>query len=555
MGTADLKLAGSPNRIARRHDLDALRGFAMLLGIVLHAAMSFIPGVGLMWGVQDSQANGSFGVMLAAIHGWRMPLFFLVSGFFTAMLWKKRGLRALLVHRCKRIFLPLVLSMMTIIPLMWFVSGYVRSHAGTEAATASQVDTTDESEGQSVSAAVNDLDIWEAVMLEDVAAIERYLSAGGDVNAKNPTSGATPLHVACFFGKPDVARFLLEADANLEAKNNEGLIPQELLAIDWGTTEYIAKMLQLPLDKEEVLDGRNAIAEQFADITGEKIDATRVDSGEAIVQGLIGLLFYYPVFNHLWFLWFLCWFVVGFAIIAKVIDVLKLPSIPQGLICSWWRYLWLLPLAALPQYFMARSPGGFGPDTSIGLLPLPAVLVYYAIFFAFGAMYFGAQDRAVAVGRNYGWSIAFALFVLFPIGLTMKQPALGSERLLFSLVQVSYAWFMSFGMMGLFHRFFSNQKPWVRYLSDSSYWLYLVHIPLLMYLQFLVRDWEVPSLLKFILVCCVSTILLLLSYQLLVRKTWLGVLLNGRRYPSKSISSVEPADAAPNLVLASSSEG
>ena len=34
----------------RWHDLDALRGFAMLLGIVLHAAMSFLGGV---WSVDD----------------------------------------------------------------------------------------------------------------------------------------------------------------------------------------------------------------------------------------------------------------------------------------------------------------------------------------------------------------------------------------------------------------------------------------------------------------------------------------------------------------------
>lgn len=511
----------------------------MLLGIVLHGAMSFIPGVGLMWGVQDSQASSWFGVMLAAIHGWRMPLFFLVSGFFTAMLWKKRGLRSLFVHRFKRIFLPLVLSMITIIPLMWFVSDYIRSHAATEDSTASQVDVDGERESQAVPAENFDTDIWEAVMLGDGDAIERYLTAGGDVNARNPTSGATPFHVACFFGRPEVATLLLDAGASLEPTNNEGLTPEHLLMVDWGTTEYIAKMLQMPLDKEEVFDGRNQIAKQISEVTGNKVDTTPKDSGQAIIEGLIGLLFFYPVFNHLWFLWFLCWFVVAFVVIAKAGSVLKVPAIPNVLIRSWWRYLWLIPLAVLPQYFMARSPGGFGPDTSIGLLPLPAVFAYYAIFFAFGAMYFGSQDRDVAVGRYYGLSIAFALAVLFPIGLSMSQPELGGERFLFSLFQVSYAWFMSFGMMGLFHRLFSDQKPRVRYLSDSSYWLYLVHIPLVMYLQFLVRDLEVPGLLKFMMVCSVSTVLLLLSYQLLVRKTWLGVLLNGRRYLKASPGSAE----------------
>ncbi len=61
----------------------------MLLGIVLHAALSFAP---IPWTVRDSQQNEFYYVLFACIHGFRMPLFFMLSGFFTAMLWRKRGL-------------------------------------------------------------------------------------------------------------------------------------------------------------------------------------------------------------------------------------------------------------------------------------------------------------------------------------------------------------------------------------------------------------------------------------------------------------------------------
>lgn len=97
----------------RRHDLDALRAVAMLLGIALHASLSFIPDV---WKVQDSQQDDIFYLFVAAVHGFRMPLFFLLSGFFTAMLWQKRGLRSLIRHRVRRIFLPLILGLLTVIP-------------------------------------------------------------------------------------------------------------------------------------------------------------------------------------------------------------------------------------------------------------------------------------------------------------------------------------------------------------------------------------------------------------------------------------------------------
>ena len=43
-------------RPPRLHGLDALRGGALLLGIVLHARMPFLPGGG--WLVADSQTSG-----------------------------------------------------------------------------------------------------------------------------------------------------------------------------------------------------------------------------------------------------------------------------------------------------------------------------------------------------------------------------------------------------------------------------------------------------------------------------------------------------------------
>ena len=68
---------------ARRSDLDALRAVAMLLGIVLHASLSFFPS---FWIVTDRRQDPAFGIVFSAIHGFRMPLFFVMSGFFSAML-------------------------------------------------------------------------------------------------------------------------------------------------------------------------------------------------------------------------------------------------------------------------------------------------------------------------------------------------------------------------------------------------------------------------------------------------------------------------------------
>ncbi len=101
--------------IARRHDLDALRAFAMLLGIALHAAMSFGPP----WGRPPHDVNTSpwFGTFITIVHGFRLQLFFLVSGFFTMMLWRRRGVLGLLKQRSVRILVPCLLGVYMLGPI------------------------------------------------------------------------------------------------------------------------------------------------------------------------------------------------------------------------------------------------------------------------------------------------------------------------------------------------------------------------------------------------------------------------------------------------------
>jgi hypothetical protein len=70
METSDVPKVMDP----RRHDLDALRAFAMLLGIGLHSALSFFQ---VPWPVQDIHQHKFFGIFMQAVHGFRMPLFFL----------------------------------------------------------------------------------------------------------------------------------------------------------------------------------------------------------------------------------------------------------------------------------------------------------------------------------------------------------------------------------------------------------------------------------------------------------------------------------------------
>ena len=98
-----------------------------------------------------------------------------------------------------------------------------------------------------------------------------------------------------------------------------------------------------------------------------------------------------------------------------------------------------------------------------------------------------------------------------------------------SLCSALFVWLMIFGLIGVFRKFFSGESLKIRFVSDSAYWLYIAHLPLIQVLQIWVSDWPVPSLMKIVVICVVTTALLLVAYRYLIRYTPVGTMLNGKR--------------------------
>ena len=94
-------------------------------------------------------------------------------------------------------------------------------------------------------------------------------------------------------------------------------------------------------------------------------------------------------------------------------------------------------------------------------------------------------------------------------------------------------------LLGLAQRFLSGPSPVRRYVADASYWIYLAHFTgvvfFLQCLHFFDWHWSI----KYAITLAVSVPVLLWSYHAFVRYTFIGAILNGRRYPR----TVEPKDA------------
>jgi hypothetical protein len=558
----------------------------MMLGIVYHGALSL--ALGFPWFVQDPSANGPIYVFQSWVHGFRMPLFFIISGFFTAMLWRKRGASALVSHRFRRVFLPCLVGAVTLVPLcnLAILKGLLESNQRRLMAiqnlppeqsvwVAIQQKRSDAvrvhiEKGLGFGELHPDFKTtvlsWAAIQ-GDLESVRVLIEMGCDPSISNP-DGNTALHASMFFGNYPLVEYLLEQGADITKRNSNGETPVKSLRVDTMMVQYIAGLLSVQRELADIKDGRalieNALVErkliepakqteveQGADGSTSQTPASA--SGSASTQStpraIAMWLATYPAFSFLWFLWFLWWFAVFFVILQWVFGSIRSFWSQQpvewsslGLYSPVALLFWMLA-TMIPLYFMGTIGFIFGPDTSVGLIPAPQVFAYYAIFFLFGVGYYLADDTQSRLGSSWRWLLPLTMLVLFPIALEINLGKFGLRDQwitkewvlpLSVLSQSVFAWCMSIACIGLFRSCVREQTPWIRYLSDSSYWLYVAHLPLVIVLQSKLAWTGGNAYLKLLIISVVSISLLLLSYQLLVRNTWLGVFLNGRREPKST---------------------
>ena len=190
----------------RRHDLDAIRAFAMFLGIVLHSALSF---TGFPWPVEDRSSNPIFQLLFCAIHGFRMPLFFLLSGLFTMMLWRRRGVVALLKQRTLRIFIPFLLGIVTLMPALHWASFIAHEWS------IQHKDSPHETEPG-----------WlQSLKSSDWRNIKVLLENGADPQEVDIKFGIPMLGWACLYGNEQIARLLIDSGADVNGPDKNGNCP------------------------------------------------------------------------------------------------------------------------------------------------------------------------------------------------------------------------------------------------------------------------------------------------------------------------------------------
>jgi peptidoglycan/LPS O-acetylase OafA/YrhL len=397
-----------PEPPPRYHGLDALRAVMMLLGVLLHACQYYLSTT-LMRGFdfRDHRTSPVCDVIFLGIHTYRMQVFFVMAGFFAALLCARRGIKGLWSNRWKRVGLPLILG-------------------------------------------------WPILF--------------------------APVLSAFLFG----------------CAKNAGYPAWPTVWNWWRTGE-------IPW-----IEDWRPIYSLF----------------------LIGPL-------HLWFLYALLWFYAA-ATVAHGIDRLGGGGLGRSLSHGFRRLVrWhlLLPaLIGLTTLTLWPNPRGVFAQEFPLFLPNPLALIAYGPFFGFGWILYRNVDLLPHLGRRplLTLTAAAGIFVVYLslLGSASRAEGAGPRPLAVALSGSAIAWLCVVGFIGLFQRHFDQPRPVPRYVSDSAYWVYLAHLPLIYGMHGWLFDLPRPALVKVAIILAIATPLLLGSYDLLVRPTFLGRFLNGRTYPS-----------------------
>jgi peptidoglycan/LPS O-acetylase OafA/YrhL len=116
-----------------------------------------------------------------------------------------------------------------------------------------------------------------------------------------------------------------------------------------------------------------------------------------------------------------------------------------------------------------------------------------------------------------------------------------AARAIYAVTYLAAGWCWVFGIIGAAQRFFFEPSRQWRYIADSSFFVYLLHLPVVYLLQTWMIGWPMHWSLKFLLIVALTYVIVLAAYHYLVRSTFVGQFLNGRRYPRESV----PVSAAP----------
>jgi peptidoglycan/LPS O-acetylase OafA/YrhL len=242
---------------------------------------------------------------------------------------------------------------------------------------------------------------------------------------------------------------------------------------------------------------------------------------------------------HLWFLYYLILFSVASFLLGILFKTLPKAShfIHQTFHNlfknSFLSIIVFTALTVIILLFMDR----YWVNTSTSLIPDFYTFIFYFFFYMFGWLLFKSKSL-LSRFKKHDWLFTILGVAIFTWYFIVDFS--NTDLWMIMTIRSLSCWLLIFGVTGLFIRYGSNHSARMRYVSDSSYWVYLLHLPLTIIIPALIVDWNIPATLKFLFVMTSTAAICFITYHYFVRNSFIGKFLNGRKYPRK-ISEIRRA--------------
>jgi peptidoglycan/LPS O-acetylase OafA/YrhL len=188
------------------------------------------------------------------------------------------------------------------------------------------------------------------------------------------------------------------------------------------------------------------------------------------------------------------------------------------------------------------------PPPIMGFIPNFPALLAFGTAFGFGWFLHRRPGWLDVMKRDWALHLSVAVLLtcaaLWLIGAYPRVdiPVLPPlERALYAASYNAAGWFWIFGLIGAAVRFLERPSPRWRYLADASFFVYLVHLPVVYALQAWMMRWPVHWSVKYPLIVALTTTIVFPLYHYGVRSTFVGQFLNGRRYPREAALTSAPS--------------
>jgi peptidoglycan/LPS O-acetylase OafA/YrhL len=242
-----------------------------------------------------------------------------------------------------------------------------------------------------------------------------------------------------------------------------------------------------------------------------------------------------PSTTHLWFLYNLCQFYLVYAL-AQRSGLLAMRW--TRLLTTPWFVVFVLPLLMVPALASLAAPHP-APEQ---FMPQAWSFGFFGLFFLVGTQVFRRMEVIDELKAWAPWLLVLSLglyavlYTFLPKSLSMEQAMAMAGRvpysprqLLMGALEAYIAVHMTIVCLVAGKAFLDRPSRVNRFIADSSYWVYIIHLPVLWLIQFRLLDTPWNAWVEFAISSLGTLAIGAVTYVLFVRYTPIGWLLNGRK--------------------------